>query len=51
MVQEQKDDTCSSLHMKKSFFSEEELNWFWNFGLFENTDVEPELSWFWSHTM
>lgn len=51
MVQEQKDDTCNSLHIKKSFFSEEELDWFWNFGLFKNSDVEPELSWLWSHTM
>lgn len=43
MVQEQKNDTRNSLHMKKSFFSEEELDWLWNFGLFENSDVEPEL--------
>lgn len=31
MVEEQKDDTCNSLHMKKSFFSEKDLDWLLNF--------------------
>lgn len=39
MVQEQKDDTCNSLHMKTSFLSEEDLDWLWNLGLFKNSDV------------